>query len=529
MKQDQAPPECKETEDGGSGERGVAIDTSCTNEHVINDDILFDCNCSVTRERGVMDSDDFTYSCFVCQKVDPHSFIRASDLIRHSVSKHRQYPDKAKHNKFYPADGTDHRTVKADEILPCGDASHRKKGITDQQQEEIKINDRTKASEKKKRLKAQAEAKRQEEIVKQGEVEVAVRNRLKKKIFQEDKQEVTLNLNRALKDAQDRRKALKKTNKDKDKKKVDSIPEEAPKKPTRKLKSEVKKMARKELQKEIDDEANALNKANRSSNMKQLAVKILKMGPEVHAAYASKKRESMETDESKMGISSAGNPPGMKKIPLLRDMMVEEGGKAVVESRDPQLNKVDIPNFVQTFAEVHYNEDDLEPNSSEEEDEFNRAEEKRVQINLPPVVYAVPYQDVIEIIMPVLICDDGEGDKSDDNMMVTIDVEAEELAKKKEEDAAGIARIREITAELEESSRKAGLLTLPPIETVLPVRGKGRLVKADAATPGGTTMPSSLSTPGGASAPGGLSNPGGTSVPGGTVAGRGAPAPKILF
>jgi len=60
--QNQVPPECKETEDGGSGKRGVAIDTSCTNEHVINDGILVDCNCSAARERRVMDSDDFTYS-----------------------------------------------------------------------------------------------------------------------------------------------------------------------------------------------------------------------------------------------------------------------------------------------------------------------------------------------------------------------------------------------------------------------------------------------------------------------------------
>jgi len=317
-------------------------------------------------------------------------------------------------------------------------------------------------------LEAQSEAKRQEEIVKQGEVELAERNCLKKKVLLKDEEEVTMNLNRALKDAQNRRRALENTNKDKNKKKVVSLPEEAPKKPIRKLKSEVKKMAGEELQREIDEEANTLNKANRSSNMKQLAVKIFKMGLEVHAAYASEQRESMETDEIKTGNSSAGSTPGMKKIPLLRDMTVEEGGKAVVESRDPRLNKVDTFRFVQTFAEVHYNEDDLEPNSSEEEDKFNKAEEERVQINLLPEAYAVPYQDMEEIIMPVLICDVGEGDESDDDMMVTIDAEAEELAKKEKEEALAVARIKEITAELEESSRKAGLLTLPPIETVLP-------------------------------------------------------------
>jgi len=54
-----------------------------------------------------MDIEDSTYSCFICQDFDPHSFNRASDLIGHSVSKHKQYPDKAKLNKPYPADGTD--------------------------------------------------------------------------------------------------------------------------------------------------------------------------------------------------------------------------------------------------------------------------------------------------------------------------------------------------------------------------------------------------------------------------------------
>jgi len=57
-------------------------------------------------------------------------------------------------------------------------------------------------------LEAQNEAKRREEVVKKGEVEAAEKDRLNKRELEEEKEEVTLNLNRALKDAQDKRKAL---------------------------------------------------------------------------------------------------------------------------------------------------------------------------------------------------------------------------------------------------------------------------------------------------------------------------------
>jgi len=189
-----------------------------------------------------MDIDDGTYSCFICQDSDPHSFNRASDLIRHAVSKHKQYPEQSKHNKPYLADGTDLRAAKADEILRCGDGSHGKKGMTDQQWEEIKKNARTKATEKNKKAEALKAAKKQEE----------------------EEEEVTLNLNRALKKAQEKRKNLEA--KEKERKRVVHATEDAPKKPVRKLKSEVVKMTRKELQKVIDREAQALNDANRDSN-----------------------------------------------------------------------------------------------------------------------------------------------------------------------------------------------------------------------------------------------------------------------
>jgi len=138
-------------EDCEREEKNVIVDTLCTIEPVINGDILFNCNFSASRSE-VMDTEDSTYSCFICQDFDPHSFDRASDLISHSVSKHKQYPDKAKHNKPYPADWTNLRPAKADEVLRCEDGSHRKKRMTDQQWEEIKRNARTKASEKKRKV-----------------------------------------------------------------------------------------------------------------------------------------------------------------------------------------------------------------------------------------------------------------------------------------------------------------------------------------------------------------------------------------
>jgi len=79
--------------------------------------------------------------------------------------------------------------------------------------------------------------------------------------------------------------------KEKERKKTAHATDDAPKKPVRKLKSEVTKMTGKELQKDIDREAQALNVANRDSNLKEMAVKISKMGPEVHAAYVRDKND----------------------------------------------------------------------------------------------------------------------------------------------------------------------------------------------------------------------------------------------
>jgi len=131
--------------------------------------------------------------------------------------------------------------------------------------------------------------------------------------------------------------------------------------------------------------------------------------------------------------------------------------------------------------------------------------------------------------MPILLGDDGEsGCGSEDDILINIDAEAEELAREEEEEAAGQARIKEISRELEESSVQAGLLSLPPIAYILPSRGKGRVVdNTTAVTPGGTPVPGGSFTPGGTSVPEGSSAPVSTAVPGTPVTSLGAPAPRI--
>jgi len=209
------------------------------------------------------------------------------------------------------------------------------------------------------------------------------------------------------------------------------------------LKSEVGKITGRHLQQEIYRETQALNNANRDSNLKQLAVKIKKMGPEVHAAYVKKKKKSTEDEGIRVSGSSSGNTLRvMKEIPLARDATANERDRAMEVSPDPRQNKVDTLQFIQKFAEVHYDEEDVEPNSSEDEDELNKAEEENIQINLPNEPYAVPYADVADIIMPVLLGEDQEGSESEDDMMITIDAEAEELARQEKDEAAGEARIK---------------------------------------------------------------------------------------
>jgi len=210
-----------------------------------------------------------------------------------------------------------------------------------------------------------------------------------------------------------------------------------------------------------------------------MAVKITKMGPEVHGAYVKdRKNTGAGTEvatEVAAGGSSAGNTSGIKKIPLLKNMSRGSEEAAVEGPTDPRVKRTDPPEFVQTFAEVHYDPADVESDDRAEEEEFIKAEAERVRINFPSEAYAVPYADLADIIMPILLGDDDEsGCRSEDDVMITIDAEAEELAIE-EEDAAGQARIKEIKRELEESSKDAGLLSLPPIASILPNRGKGRV------------------------------------------------------
>jgi len=239
--------------------------------------------------------------------------------------------------------------------------------------------------------------------------------------------EVTLNLNRALKEAQKKRKNLEA--KKKERKRVVHATDDVPKKPARRIKSEIVKLTIKELQREIDREAQALNDANRDANLKEMAVKLNKMGPEIHAAYVKDKRdlENLAADVK----SSAGNTPAVRRIPLKRDVVLvkEEGGAG--GSKDPRINRGDAPKAEQFLAEVHYDPKDVESDSADEEEEFHRAEAERVQINLPEEAYAVPYADVAHIILPFLMAGDPEGNgyESEDDLMIIIDTEVEEQAR----------------------------------------------------------------------------------------------------
>jgi len=224
-----------------------------------------------------------------------------------------------------------------------------------------------------------------------------------------------------------------------------------------------------------------------------MAVKINKMGPEVHAAYVKDKRdlENLAADVK----SSAGNTPGVKKIPLKRDVVLgkEEGGAG--GSKDPRITRGDTPKVEQILVEVRYDPKDVESDSAEEMEEFQRAEAERVQINLPEEAYAVPYADVAHIILPILLggYPEGSGYESEEDLMIIIDTEAEEQTRV-EEEAIEHQRIKETNKDLEESSKKAGLFSLPPIASILPCRGKGRL-GAITTTPGGTSVPDGSSTP----------------------------------
>jgi len=60
---------------------------------------------------------EFVYRCFKCGEEDnPKSYTRARDLMIHCVNRHQVYPQGAKHNQEYAADGTDLRPARLDKI-----------------------------------------------------------------------------------------------------------------------------------------------------------------------------------------------------------------------------------------------------------------------------------------------------------------------------------------------------------------------------------------------------------------------------
>jgi len=127
------------------------------------------------------------------------------------------------------------------------------------------------------------------------------------------------------------------------------------------------------------------------------------------------------------GGSSAGNTPAVKKTPLQRDVFSGQEEGVTGGSKDPRVNRGDSPKVEQTLAKVHYDAKDVESDSAEEEEEFNRAEAERVQNNLTQEAYAVPYAHVAHIILPTLLGEDESGCESGDDIRINIDAEAEDL------------------------------------------------------------------------------------------------------
>jgi len=274
-----------------SGDGCTFKDDTYVNGIFVNNNVLCDYNFSASKSKP-SELVEYVYSCFVCKNVDPHSFNHASDLIRHSVSNHKLYPDKAKHNTVYLADGSDLREAKPHEIYRCGDGSHKpKKETTDAHWEEEKEVARTKAGEKSKKGEGSSMTKQPEEVIKKGENDAAKRKQLKKtrKKFETERKELTANLNKALQGSKGKQPAEK--SREHERKNSEEMVDEPSKNPARRQKSAVVKMSGKELEKEIGSETKTLNDMNKEAFMKQIALKLLKMGPEVHAAYVKKGRE----------------------------------------------------------------------------------------------------------------------------------------------------------------------------------------------------------------------------------------------
>jgi len=198
------------------------------------------------------------------------------------------------------------KPAEADEILRYGDRTHRrKKETTNAQWGQLKEEAaRTKTGEEVKRVGAAEMTKQQERVIRKGEQDAARREELEqeraKREFLEEKIKAMAALMKSIQESKDKKAAKEKTKKAKSEpalevvepRENDNITEEGPKKPVRKTKSAVVKPGGKELEKAIDSEAGALNKLNKEVNMKQMAVKLMKMGSEVHAAYVAEKQDS---------------------------------------------------------------------------------------------------------------------------------------------------------------------------------------------------------------------------------------------
>jgi len=321
--------------------------------------------------------------------VDPHSFRWASDLIRHSVSKHQLYPHGAPFNQFYPADGTDLKEAEPDEILRYGDGTHRrKKETTDAQWEQLREEAaRTKARERVKISGAAETTKQQERVIRKGEQEAARRKELEqeraKREFLEKKIEATAALMKSIQESKDKKAAREKAKKfavvpvleEVEVRETENLTEEGPKKPVRKMKSAVVKLGGKNLEKEIDSETGALNMLNKEANMKQMAVKLMKMGPEVNAHVAEKQGQATVKKRSPKETV-------VGTILETKDVLVAKEWAAIASSRDPRLKRAEIPQPLKDLEGAERG-GSVEGDFSGEDDDYGVTEKEAVQLSFP--------------------------------------------------------------------------------------------------------------------------------------------------
>jgi len=343
----------------------------------------------------------------------------------------------------------------------------------------------------------------------------------------EEKIEATAALMKSIQESKDKKAAKERAKKvaiapvleEVETKETGNLTEEEPKKPVRKMKSAVVKLGGKDLERKIDSETGTLNKFNKEANMKQMAVKLMKMGPEVHATYVAEKQGRRAVNEnSEETISKSPKETVVGTIVETKDVLMAKKTETTASIWDPRLKRAEIPQSVKALEGKLDWGGSVKGDSSEEDDDFRVAEKEAVQLSFPKELVLAQYRDAEEITVPVLIPPTSDNDL--DDMMIIIDKGVEEAE-----------IIQEIKTEVKESIRKAGLMEPPSIEFLQSAKEKGR-VSGGGETPthrvvptlGGASAPKSAPAPGSASAPKSAPTPGGASAPGSALFPGRAPA-----